>query len=300
MLQQIGGVIILAISCFEKILQRFKPAVFYFAALVVLLFSGIQAILQEVGVIVYASETPNLIQWSFIFEVIVIIIGILYRYKLMKQENDLLFSELNEQKLSSIQQILVTQQKEQQRIAEDLHDLLGGQLAAIKMKINALGFLSEKTKGISQLIDEVIVNTRNIAHNLAPIELHNNAISDIIATYVLQINMEQVIRFQFIQTGSPIRFNKEVELDIYKILMEIIQNILRHSEASEASIQFFFNERELEIIAEDNGKGFIPQKQEGMGIRNILKRIKNLRGKIHIDSVAGNTTFIIQIPLENE
>ena len=300
MLQQIGGVIILAISCFEKILQRFKPAVFYFAALVVLLFSGFQAILQEMGVIVYASETPNLIQWSFIFEVIVIIIGILYRYKLMKQENDQLFNDLNEQKLNSIKQILNIQQKEQQRIAEDLHDILGAQLAVIKMRINTMDEGTGTKENISNLIDDVVENTRNIAHNLVPLQLHDNAISDMIASYVIQLNLEQPIRFQFIQTGSPTSFKKEVELDLYKILMEIIQNILKHSGASEASIQFFFADDSFEIIVDDNGKGFSSKMHKGMGINNIEKRVNNLNGEIHIDSTAGNTTFIIIIPLKND
>ena len=300
MIEQTGGVVLLAISCFEKIQQRFKPAGFYFAAVVILLFSGILAILQEIGMVNYSSETPNLIQWSFVFEVIVIIIGILYRYNLIKQENDLLYNDLNEQKLNSIKQILHIQQKEQKRIAEDLHDILGAQLAVIKMKINTLAGVNDQKETVSHLIDEVVENTRNIAHNLVPLQLHDNAISDIIAAYVLQLNSAQPIRFQFVQTGSPTSFKKEVELDLYKILMEIIQNILKHSGATEASIQFFFNDQGFEIIAEDNGKGISPEMQKGMGFNNILKRVKNLNGKIHIDAAAGNTTFIIIIPVKND
>ena len=82
--------------------------------------------------------------------------------------------------------------------------------------------------------------------------------------------------------------------------MEIIQNILKHSGASEASIQFFFADDSFEIIVDDNGKGFSSKMHKGMGINNIEKRVNNLNGEIHIDSTAGNTTFIIIIPLKND
>ncbi len=299
-IMQTVGVFILALSCFEKMMQRFKPASFYFMAVVMLLFSGGFAILQEIGVVNHSYDTPNLIQWSFIIEMILIIIGILYRYNLIKIENENLFNDLNEEKVNSIKQILDTQQKEQQRIAEDLHDILGSQMAVIKMKVTALNEDAEKKEGLIHLIDDVVLNTRNIAHNLAPVELHHNAISDIVSSYLVKLNSIQSIHFTFIQTGNPVSFTKEEELDLYKIIMEIIQNILNHSQATEASIQFFFNNDNFEIFAEDNGVGIPAEKSKGMGINNITKRVKNLNGKIHIDSIEGNTTFIITIPLHNE
>jgi signal transduction histidine kinase len=148
------------------------------------------------------------------------------------------------------------------------------------------------------LIDDVVVNTRNIAHNLVPAEMHHNAISDIVSAYLVRLNGIQSIRFTFIQTGTPFSFSKEEELDLYKIVMEIIQNILSHSQATEASIQFFFNEHDFEIMAEDNGIGLPGENTKGMGIKNISKRIKKLNGTIHIDGAAGNTTFIISIPVK--
>ena len=297
---QSAGMLLLIISCLEKIIQQFKPAIFYFIAVALLLVAGNMALLMEIGIIYKSSEPPHIIQWSFIIEMILIIVGILYRYNLMKKENDLLYAELNEQKVNSIKQILFIQQEEQQRIAEDLHDILGGHLSAIKIKITALNGEADKKQHLSQLIDEVVVNTRNIAHNLVPVLLHDNEISSIISSYVNQLNKEQAINFKFIQTGIPTSFKKEAELDLYKILMEIIQNILKHSGAFEATIQFLFDRNELQIMTEDNGRGMLPQGNMGMGMKNIFMRVKKLDGTIHIDSSNGNTTFIIIIPTQHE
>jgi signal transduction histidine kinase len=297
---QTVGVFILALSCFEKIVQRFKPATFYFMAVVLLLFSGGFALMQEIGFVNYSYDTPNLIQWSFIIEMIIIIIGILYRYNLIKVENENLFTDLNNQKISSISQTLETLQIEQLRIAEDLHDILGSKMAVLKMKIIAFNGEVAKKDNLINMIDDLVLNTRSIAHNLMPVELHHNAISDIISSYLIKLNNIQSIHFTFIQIGTPISFIKEVELDLYKIMMEIIQNILSHSLATEACIQFFFNTDNFEIFVEDNGVGIPIEKSKGMGIKNIRKRVNNLKGGIYIDSKEGYTNFIITIPIKNE
>ncbi len=300
MIQQSMGLLIVLLGTVEKIFQRFKPAIFYFTAVVMLLYSGILASLREMGIINYSADTPNQLQWCFVFEIMLISIGMLYRYTLIKKEKESLFQELNQQKINSIKQVFETQQKEQQRIAEDLHDLFGGQLAALKLKISSENISHPIKEDISKLIDELSSNTRNIAHNLAPIHLHNNAIADIISVYFKQLNTEQKTQFQFIQIGDPINFKKELEIDLYKILMELIHNILKHADASEASIQFFFKENELEVLIEDNGKGISFGNAQGMGINNIKKRTNRLNGKLHIDSKPGSTTIIINIPLTDE
>lgn len=293
---QFAGILIILFSTLEKMIQKYKPAIFYFIAVITLLYSGVLATIREIGYLDSEAGSPNQLQWCFILEVLIISIGILYRYTLVKKDNENLFQELNQLRINSIKQIFEAQQKEQQRIAEDLHDMFGGQLAALKHKITAMLEDPIQTNSAIQIIDELSNNTRTIAHNLNPIQLNNNAIADIIALYVTQLNQEQSIHFEFIQTGQPEHFKKEVEIALYKITMEIIYNALKHSNASDCSIQFFYKEDELEIITEDNGVGISGESVKGMGLKNIAKRIKKINGNIHIDSKKGNTTIIITIP----
>ncbi len=295
-LLQFAGIIIIMISTMEKVLQKYKPAIFYLSAVFILLISGVMANLVESGLLIRSIETPNQLQWSFTLEVIIIATGILYRYNLIKKENETLSDELNKIKLETVRNILDTQIKEQQRIAEDLHDVLGSQLSALKIKIAFL-LKNEQQNEIDNLIDDISGNTRKIAHNLIPDELNNNSISDIIATYLKQLNNKGTIKFNFIQTGEPVEFSKEIEINIYKILMEIINNIIKHSQAEEATVQFFFKEEELQIFVEDNGVGIEHTFSAGMGIKNIYKRVEHLRGKIVIDSRPGSTSIIITLPI---
>lgn len=299
LVQQLGGIALIFISSIEKMLQRYKPAAFYLSAVILLLYSSITAMLLELGKINRNADTPNLLQWSFVLEVILISIGILYKYKLVQQTNQTLSSELADLKLSSIKQLLQTQQQEQVRIAEDLHDLLGAQLAALKFKVAGSQTPENEKTEISSVIDSLSRSTRTIAHNLRPSELHQHDLSHVIERYLQGLNAEQSIQFDFIQNGAQKNLGPELELTIYKIIMELITNILKHSEATEAVVQLSFHENNLELIVEDNGKGIESSKNEGMGLINVRKRVAQSKGDLHIDSQPGNTTFIISFLYNN-
>lgn len=295
---QICGILIILFSTLEKTIQKYKPATFYFIAMLMLLVMGILSHMVETGIINFSIETINPIQWSFVVEIIIISIGILYRYQLLRKENQQLFDQLSFEKINNLKKIVDTQKFEQKRIAEDLHDLLGGQLAALKLKITSLS--GDQKNKAENLIDDISENTRNIAHNLNLVEFNDNMLATIFNNYLTQLNKDQSTVFQFSQTGDAYNFNKEIELNIYLVLMEIIHNILKHAQASEAIVQFFFNEDNFEIIVEDNGIGILEKSNPGMGIKNIKKRIQKINGQVNIDSIPGNTTIIIIIPIQNE
>lgn len=296
LIQQLLGIALVLVSCMEKIVQRYRPAIFYFLAVFLLLYSGIISILIELGILDRNTDAPNLLQWSIVLEVTLISIGILYKYQLVLRQNRTLTAELMDLKLSSVRDMLLIQREEQARIAEDLHDLMGAQLAAVKFKTMGLSIQPEEKKEILNLVDDISQSSRTIAHNLRPSALHDHDLSDVMATYIKQLNQQQSIHFEFIQVGIPKSLSPEQEMNLYKMLMELITNILRHSQATEAVVQFCFHEQHLEVIVEDNGKGIPPSTSEGMGLANIRKRIREGKCKLHVDTQPGNTTFIITLP----
>ena len=298
LLEQITGVFLVIASCIEKIIQRYKPAIFYLSAVILLLWSGVSGILLETGYINKSTDTPNLLQLSFVIEVVLISIGLLFKYELVKRSNQMLSTELSDLKLSSIKQILQIQRQEQMRIAEDLHDLLGAKLAAVKFKVSTLETKENSKHEIMTVIDEISQSTRTIAHNLRPPELDQHDLSDVINLYINKLNSEQAIKFDFIQMGQPRKLGSDLELSMYKIITELITNILVHAEATESTVQINFNEENIELLVEDNGKGIGENTKEGMGLQNIRKRVAALHGKLHMDTTQGNTIFIIHFPYQ--
>ena len=228
-----------------------------------------------------------------LFEVSVFAIALAQRYTSYGRQNTALLSDLNEAQT----QIIDVQDAERQRIAQDLHDELGGNLAAIKMSLQSTGLDEEKIFPLLKLIDEASVNTRNIAHNLMPPNFEDVNLIELLKNHFNKLDQDGKIRFHFHANGYPEeKFNKRQELTLYRIIMELVSNVINHAEAYEATIQLIGYQTYLELMVEDDGKGFARSGQKGIGLKNIQSRINFLKGTFNIDSSGRGTTIVIQLP----
>jgi len=222
--------------------------------------------------------------------------GFAYRYNLIGTEKRQLLLHINKQQKEISQQMIDAQEAEQKRIACDLHDELGGNLAAIKMKLQSFELPRQQSGLLQELIDKASANARNIAHNLMPPEFEHVRLNTLLINYYQQLSNDNTCKFTFYSSGNDHHFNKQEELMIYRILLELSNNILKHASATEATVQLIYYENKLEIVVEDNGRGFAADGVKGIGLRNISSRIKYLAGEINIDSGKSGTTIMIQIP----
>src|SRR5690606_18977878 len=112
-----------------------------------------------------------------------------------------------------------------------------------------------------------------------------------------ELNKTGTIHFSSIFIGNDKSLSDKMMLALYRISTELLSNILKHSMAQEASLQLIIDDKQIEIITEDNGKGYnTAQKSKGMGLENIRTRTQQLNGHIHISSANSGTTTIITIP----
>ncbi|QEC69991.1 hypothetical protein FRZ67_22815 [Panacibacter ginsenosidivorans] len=285
-------------SALEKAFQKYKPAYFYLVAIAYLWYGAIQYVITILGggTKEMIEKQPNDLQIGIVAETIIVFFGIIYRYNLFKRENQALTLALKNEKLQFTEQIISTQENERKRIAEDLHDELGSNLAAIKLSVQKLPVEKNIYAPIISMLDEASADVRNISHNLMPPEFGKTKLEDILTYYYKQLSNEGDIRFTFHCIGYNQQFRKNDELMIYRIIMELTNNIVKHSNATESTIQLLHNDTHLEIIAEDNGKGFTEKETKGIGLKNIRSRIDYLGGNINIDSGNSGTTTIIHIP----
>jgi signal transduction histidine kinase len=129
-----------------------------------------------------------------------------------------------------------------------------------------------------------------------PPEFSQTSFNSLIESYFIQLNKKGNVSFHFITSGINNRFNKQKELMIYRIIMELVNNVLKHSDATSSSLQLIYYDAYLEILFEDNGNGFNPTTEKGFGLKSIGSRVAYLHGKISIDSNIGGSTTIIEIP----
>lgn len=199
------------------------------------------------------------------------------------------------------------QEKERKRIAEALHNSMGSLLSAIQMHFQTISetitFQQNDTEVLFnkslELIREAAVTNRDIAHEMMPpilMKFGLGASLDSLAEKMKSpgVNVSTAV------FGLEKRLPEELELSLYRIIDELINNIIKHAKASEISIQLIEHEDMLNVIVEDNGRGFNynpNNKNYGMGLNNIMTRVNHFAGSFEIDSSVGNgTTIIINIP----
>lgn len=218
---------------------------------------------------------------------------------------------LREQELHEIDVMLESQEKERQRIANDLHDNLGSLLSALKLNFHTLGKreledntsrkLFEKTE---ELINETYVQVRNISHlkNLGVVSSEGLLLA--VKKMAEKMSVINRLKFNVIPFGLKERLDSNLEITLFRMIQELCSNIIKHSEATEVNIYMTqHHDQQLNIMIEDNGKGFEVSELKkmnttGIGLKNIEKKVEQLGGTFTIDSAKSKgTTIIIDIPL---
>lgn len=215
---------------------------------------------------------------------------------------------LKEQELTSIDAMIAGQEKERKRIAEDLHDDLGSVLTTLKLHFENFKTNKDKKKfsenelidKTEDLLDEAYNKVRGIAHAKNSGVIANQGLLLAIENMAEKISASKKIEIEVVDHGLENRLENSLELSIFRIVQELITNIVKHADAKHATIHLTNHDKTLNIMVEDDGKGFNVNKisKKGMGIHSIDKRIEHLDGTMTIESEIGKgTTVILDIPI---
>jgi PAS domain S-box-containing protein len=200
-----------------------------------------------------------------------------------------------EKKILSI--IMETEEKERRRVSEELHDGLGPLLSSVKMYINLLlqSQNPEQNKEIlgqvKELVSESLSSIREISQNLMPQVLYDYGLISAIKTLIKRISNIEVLEISLDTDNWKQRVDKGIEVLLYRVLSELITNTLKHSGATKVKIIFHQEENRVKVHYSDNGNGFSLKEKlainKGMGLTNIINRIRSIHGKIAIRTSSG-------------
>ena len=190
--------------------------------------------------------------------------------------------------------IISTEENERSRLARDLHDTIGPLLSSIKLYLSTLFKTQSQERKVKLLslseeaINEAVSSVRQITNNLSPQALADYGIVSALSSFVQKINTSSQIKTEFKVSGFEYRVPKEVELAIYRVATELMNNTIKHSGAKKIFISLENMNGEVVMIYKDNGKGVIKDNSmelsKGRGIRNINIRLKSLNGIFTITS----------------
>jgi signal transduction histidine kinase len=181
---------------------------------------------------------------------------------------------------------LETETKERRILARDLHDGLGGMLSVLRMK-SLTPDPSPKGEGSEyiQLLDNIIVELRRTAHHLMPEELLRNGLESALRDFAVSVPNATF------QAVGDICLDKDKELVLYRCAYELVNNTLKHANASKIDIQLMQDSKEVTLTVSDDGKG-MADGAEGMGLQNIRERIEPYKGRLDIVTAEGKGTDI--------
>jgi signal transduction histidine kinase len=206
-----------------------------------------------------------------------------------------------ERQLSATHAVLQGEETERNRLARDLHDGLGGLLSGVKMKLSTMkGNFVLSQENVDQfdhtidLLDNSIKELRRVAHNMMPESLVKFGLKDALQDFCSQIDSKaNKINFQFYGEGN--RLESSIEIAVYRIAQELINNSMKHAGASEILVQLVQEGPRVHLTVQDNGKGFDPNmivSIKSAGLRNIRARVESFNGSLDIVSEPGKGTEV--------
>lgn len=198
--------------------------------------------------------------------------------------------------------LLAGQEKERKRIAQDLHDRLGSMLSIVKMhfksvedEIRDLKLANKQQyENANSILDEACEEVRKISHDMVSGTLYKFGLHKALESLKDSINQTSQLKVDFITTGiGEDRFEYDLEINIYRIIQELLSNVLKHAQAKEVTVQLIRKNDILNVQVEDDGIGFdhneIPN---GIGLKNVHARVSKLDGEMNIDTGKGVGTLV--------
>lgn len=228
------------------------------------------------------------------------------RYARIKQRQNIALQKAYlESQRERTRAVIQSQEKERIRFASDLHDGMGQLIAALGLNIRSIRKNSspELLSNSTNLLEEIHTEIRNISFNLMPHTLTRDGLIPALRELVNRISKAGELSISLDVFEFNYRLKRQSEISIYRIIQEILSNIIKYSGAKNAAIQFTAYKDEIVLIIEDDGTGYdldTFKTSDGNGWRNIASRIQLLDASIDIDTEKGrpNSTIVINIPVE--
>lgn len=260
---------------------------------------------NELKLLETQNQTFSALAGIFLLALLSLGIWLYFRQRQRLKDKEIIALQ-QQQEITKLESLIDGEENERRRIAQELHDGINGDLSAIKFRISSLGDSDMSPEDqlnlvkVIEMIDQSCAQVRSISHNLMPASIVDFGLVATIEQYCSKIGMANAIPIDFQYFGDPAVLPKKTETVIYRIIQELINNIIKHAKATSALVQMNFHENDLFITVEDNGVGFDTKKiQNGIGLKNISSRVRYLNAKLEIDSGSNGTSFQINIDLKS-
>ncbi|WP_420151505.1 sensor histidine kinase [Spirosoma sp.] len=282
----------------------YRPARYYWAAAVVLVVGGFIHSLNRAGFIpgddFFVHYTLNL---GSVLEFIFLTIGLADTMRLEKKQKAQLQQEMVH-KVNAAELRGLTEERE--RVSSEIHDNVGNSLLTLRQSLRGLQSEAGITltyEKLERMVQETYDEVRKIVNNLLPDEFQQKGISVALQELIHTLNQSGQAQFYLLLSGVEDSLKPSTQFQLYLVIVELINNTIKHAEATEASIRFAAVNRILTISIRDNGIGLtlLSKLEGGRGWTNIRNRLERIGGSIHLDTLnEKGTSIIVHVPLTED
>ena len=238
----------------------------------------------------------------------VLLLVILYKNAAQKQNIQQLEIQTlrRQQEIEILRSKMQGEEQERKRLSRELHDGIGSMIASVIMRLSLLKkqdpalVTSKDFEEVLQMLQETGQEVRKTSHNIMTDIIDKQSLFEAIKGYCDSISRGSQVKIDVQFYGDSDKFSSHCKHVIYRIVQELVHNIIKHAQATEAIVQGVVSEDSFNLTVEDNGIGFdATSGPKGLGLRNVESRVKSLFGEFHVESSPGKgTTFNMEFECE--
>jgi signal transduction histidine kinase len=296
----LASVFFIVAALVQKIRKGSVPALIYLVGTIVLLtFVAVES-LYHLGKVKLPEFFAHFgIFTGVVLEMIIITFGLAARFNAYRKEKEAVLLQMNEQQKALTDTIISVEAAQRKELADTLHDEIGSMLSLASLNLGAAKNdpATEQARGLLMTISQTI---RNISHQLTPVAIEKYGLLHAISDMVQIANASGRIRIELVLVGfkDEQSYPSNYQHTIYRIIQELLQNIIKHANATNVLIQLVELEDSCTIITEDNGRGIDLADAGPDLLRSVRAKVAYLQGRMDIDSQLQQGTMTnIEIPL---
>lgn len=248
------------------------------------------------------NEKQSQQRWFLVVLCAMSLLSVIYVFitnKSLKSKNEIL-----QKKNKEISEAMLKGQTiERQRVAADLHDNLGSTLSALWLSVDMIDKSKMNTEeqeihqNLRENLEKAYNDVRLLSHNLLPEEFEKQGLVPALQSFVRKISKNSKIAFDLQIAEDFGRVEHKIEFELYSICLELVNNIVKHSKATEAKIVLARTEKLISLTVSDNGIGTFNNESDGKGMKNVKARVESLNGVWNVKNAENQGTVnLISIP----
>lgn len=284
--------------------KGFQPAIYYIIGFGALTTMNLVFELKILGLIAESYWIDSALYIGSALEAIILSFALASKINFYKKEKEQIQQKAYQQAVNFSRDLINMQEQERKRIASELHDSVGQKLILIKNKVlrftksGSSGF-QQNPEALAESVADAIQEIRSISYGLRPYQIDllglTQSIKSLVAESFDTLNIPYTLQVDNVDTVR----DADMQINIYRIIQECINNIIKHAGASSVIIRVQKNISHINIHIADNGTGFDPQASgSGFGLKGIRERLHILKGTVQIDkAIPQGTIFTIIVPL---